>query len=153
MAYSLLYVATTGADVALSAATAKTVISVIAAAGRIVELTEFGIGFDATVTTREAVLVELCHCTEAGAGTSTGITPLQISGPTVALAATAARNFTSQPTTITAIAEWLVEPKSGQLVIQYPLGEQPVSLVADSLQLRVTAPDAVNCRAYMKFRE
>lgn len=153
MASCLLYSVVTGADVALSAATAKTVLSVIAATGRIVELTEVGIGFDGTTTTYEAVLVELCKSTQAGAGTSTAVTPAQIAGPTVAVAATAAKNYSAEPTVLTAIQEWLIEPKSGQLIEQLPLGEQIVSDVADALCLRVTAPNVVNCRAYLKFRE
>lgn len=149
----LLYSAATGGDVALSAATAKTVLNVIAASGRIVEITEIGVGFDNTVTTNEAVVVELCKSTQATAGTSTSVTPTQIVGPTVAVAATAAKNYTAEPTVLTAIQEWQIEPKSGQLIEQFPLGEQIVSDVAKAVALRCTAPNAVNARAYLKFRE
>lgn len=153
MASCLLYSIVTGADVALSAATAKTVLNAIAAASRIVELTEVGIGFDGTTTTNEAVLVELCKSTQATAGTSSAVTPVQIAGPAVTAAFTAAKNYTAEPTVLTAIQEWLIEPKSGQLIEQLPLGEQIVSGVGHGLCLRVTAPNTVNCRAYLKVRE
>lgn len=155
MATCLLYSALAGADVALSAATARTVLSVIAAAGRIVELSEFSVSLDGTAADREGVLVELCKCTQATAGTSSAATITQICGPTVAIAATARHSYTAgnEPTAVTPFDEYLVEPKSGLLVQKFALGEMPVSDVADSLLLRLTAPAAVNARAYMHFRE
>jgi hypothetical protein len=155
LATCLLYSVVTGADVALTAATAKTVLNLVAATGRLVELTEIGIGFDSVVTTREAVLVELCHNTAAGAGTgSSSVTPVQLTGPAIAVAAVCNKNYTTEPTVLTAIKEWLVEPKSGQIIEQLPLGEQIISKsTANGLAIRCTAPDAVNARAYMNFRE
>jgi hypothetical protein len=146
--------AVTGADVALTAATAKTVLSCIAAASRILLLTELGISFDATATGNEAVLVELCKCDQATAGTSTSVTPVQVRGdPSYTAAFTAAKNFTAEPTAITVVSEYLVEPKSGLLVVQFPLGREVWSDIADALLLRCTAPNAVNARAYLEVEE
>jgi hypothetical protein len=143
-----------GTDVALTAATTKTVLTVTAGAGRVVLITELGVGFDDTVATREAILVELCKFDVTSAGTgSAAVTPAQIRGPAVTRAHTAARNYTTEPTVLTPIREWLVEPKSGLVLIQLPLGREPVSDVAKGFAIRCTAPNAVNARAYLSIEE
>jgi hypothetical protein len=143
-----------GTDIALAAATAKTILSVIAGAGRVVVITELAIGFDSTVATREAVLVELCKWDGTSSGTgSAAVTPVQTRGPGVTRAHTAARNYTTEPTVLTPIREWLIEPKSGMADLQLPLGREPISDVADGFALRCTAPDAVNARALFSVEE
>ena len=147
------YTAETNGDVALSAATAKTVLSVIAASGGTFSLIEFGVSFDGTSASAEPVTVELCYSTQAGAGTSTSHTITQTGGGTRTVQSTAARNYTAEPTTLTVWKRWLVHPQTG-IVIQFPLGREPEETVtADAICLRLTAPAAVNCQAYMEFEE
>lgn len=147
------YTGTTPADVALSAATAKTVISVINAANALIRITEFGVSFDGTTAGNEPVLVELCSSTEATAGTTTDGTPVQMYGPTRTVQADYKYNYTAEPTTLTALKMWLVHPQTG-IVVQHPLGREVEQVTtADAVCIRCTAPNTVNARAYMCWEE
>lgn len=140
-------------DIALTAATAKTILSVIAAADTPILLVEFSVSFDGVLSTAEPVLVELCKSTQATAGTSTSQTPVQIRGKTKTTLAAGARNFTAEPTVLTVIKEWLIHPQTS-LPIQFPLGREPesdVSASTEAICLRCTAPANVNARGYLEF--
>ena len=115
----------TTADVALSAATAKTILSVIAPASGAIRLVEFSVSFDGTSATAEPVTVELCKSTEATAGTSTSQTPVQSGGTPSGKTARSSgkRNFTAEATTLTVLKTWLVHPQTG-FTKQSPLGRE-----------------------------
>lgn len=148
------YTVESNGDIALTAATAKTVLSVINAANALIRLTELCASFDGTLATAEPVTVELCSSTEAGAGTATAHTIVQSSGPTRTVQATAKRNFTAEPTVLTVLKRWLVRPDGGLLLLQFPLGREPEQVVtADALVLRCTAPANVNFQGYLEFEE
>jgi hypothetical protein len=148
-----LYSVESAGDIALSAATAKTILSVINAANGLIRLTEFSVSFDGTTAGAEPVTIELCSSTQATAGTSTSHTILQVAGAPRTVQATAARNYTAEPTVLTTLARWLVHPQAG-LVIQWPLGREPQqNTTADALCIRCTAPAAVNCQGYIWFEE
>lgn len=152
------WVAQTEGTVALAAAgTAKTILSVIAGTGKMVALTEVCCSFDGTTASEKPILVELCRSTQAGAGTSTSVTLRSVRGnPNGTSGSTAAKNFSVEPTTVTPVREWLVDPNKGMLLVQEPLGREPVSLDGDALLLRMTIPSAgaaVNTRAYMEIEE
>lgn len=147
------YTVETNGDVALSAATAKTVVQAINAATGILKCVEIGVAFDGVSATAEPVTVELTSSTEATAGTATSHTPVQVSGATRTVAGTAKRNYTAEPTTVTVLKRWLVHPQTG-VVIQFPLGREPQqSTGSDALGIRCTAPAAVNVQAYLEFAE
>lgn len=147
------YTVETTANVSLSAATAKTVLSVVCASNAPIRICEFGISFNGTSPTAEPVTVELCSSTQAGAGTSTSQSPVQIRGPTRTVQASGARNFSAEPTTLTVLKRWLVHPQSG-IVIQSPLGREPEQVVtADAICIRCTAPAAVSASGYIEFEE
>lgn len=147
------YTVESNGDIALTAATAKTVLSVINASNSLIRITEIAACFDGTSGTAEPVTVELCSSTQAGAGTSTSHTIAQVRGPTRTAQATAARNFTAEPTSLTVLKRWLVHPQTG-FVIQFPLGREPEQVTtADALCLRCTAPANVNFQGYMEFEE
>lgn len=148
------YVAETTGDIALSAATAKTILNVINAANGVNCIIEFSVSFDGVTSTAEPVTVELCSSTQATAGTSTSHTIVQTGGPTRAVQSTAQRNYTAEPTVLTVLKRWLVRADGGCLVIQYPLGREPEQVItADGLCLRCTAPAAVNVQGYIEFEE
>lgn len=147
------YTVETTTDVALSAATAKTILSVICAANAPVRICELSVSFDGTSGTAEPVTVELCSSTQATAGTTTSQTPVQCRGPTRTVQAGGARNYTAEPTVLTVLKRWLVHPQTG-LVIQFPLGREPEQVTtADALCIRCTAPATVNAQAYIEFEE
>ena len=147
------YTIETTADVALTAATAKTILSVINASNSLFRLVEFGVSFDGTSATAEPVTIELCYSTQATAGTNTSQSPVQIRGATRTVQATGARNFSAEPTSLTTWKRWLVHPQTG-MEMQFPLGREPEEIVtADAICLRLTAPANVNCQGYMEFEE
>lgn len=147
------YTVETNGDIALSAATAKTVVQAINASTGILKCVEIGVSFDGTSSTAEPVTVELTSSTQATAGTSTSHTILQVSGATRTVSATGARNYSAEPTVVTVLKRWLVHPQTG-LVVQFPLGREPQQNTgSDALGIRCTAPAAVNVQAYLEFAE
>lgn len=148
------YQVDTNGDIALTAATAKTIMNIVNAANSLVRLTEFSVSFDGTSATAEPVAVELCLSTQATAGTSTSHTIVQIGGPTRTVQASAARNYSAEPTVLTVIKRWLVRADGGLLHVQFPLGREPEqTTTADGLLIRCTAPAAVNVQGHMEFEE
>lgn len=141
---------------AAAAGTAKTVLNVIAASNRAVKVTEVGIGFIGASGTAKPVLVELCTSTQAGAGTSSAVTPAPTDpGDATTVQATAAKAYTAEPTALTAIRRWRVHPQAGQ-VIQFPLGREPRTDIAKGMCLRVTfetGETTTNIDSYIEFEE
>lgn len=147
------YVVETTTDVALTAATAKSVLQAISSSTGVIKIVEIGVSFDGVSSTAEPVTVELTSSTQAGTGTSTSQTPVQVSGATRAVQATGARNYTAEPTTLTVLKRWLVHPQTG-MILQFPLGREPQQNTgSDALGIRCTAPATVNCQAYIEFTE
>lgn len=147
------YTVESNGDIALTAATAKSVLSVICAANSPIKIVEIGVGFDGTSSTAEPVTVELCSSTEASAGTATSHTIAQTGGVPRAAQASGKRNFTAEPTALTVLKRWLVHPQ-GSMVLQSPLGREPMqTTTADAIVLRCTAPANVNFQGYLEFEE
>ena len=150
-------VKTAGAT-ALTAATAKTLVNVIPGANRQVIVCEISNSFDGVTASAVPVLVELVGSTQATAGTvGTSPTPTLIRGLGAAVS-TAAESYSVDPTALTQWKQWLVTPNGGLLVIQFPLGREPVTDVSGGpttkgIGLRDNAPAAVNARAYVEFEE
>jgi hypothetical protein len=138
-----------GADVALVAATAKTILGIKSGAAFGLDLKKASISFDGKVSTNEPVVVELCYCTWAtnGPGTnSTTETPIQWYGRVLAHGITAASAWSAEPTVISVLDEFLIHPQTG-VMIPIPLGDTPDCALGEGFALRCTAPDAVNARA------
>jgi hypothetical protein len=147
------YVIETNGDIALTPATAKTILSAINAANGLIRIPELSVSFDGTSATAEPVTVELCSSTEAGAGTATSHTIVQLRGATRTPQFTAKRNFTAEPTTLTVLKRWLVHPQTG-ITVPQPLGREPEQVTtADALVLRCTAQVGVNAQGYMEVEE
>jgi hypothetical protein len=147
------YTVESNGDIALTAATAKTVLNYICAANTPAKVVELSASFDGTSGTAEPVTVELCSSTQAGAGTSTSHTMAQSSGAPRTVQGTAARNYTAEPTTLTVLKRWLVHPQTG-ICLQFPLGREPQqNVTADGLCLRCTAPANVNFQGYLEIAE
>lgn len=144
------YTAVTGADVALVAATPKSVLGVQSGSAFGLDLKKIRVGFDGVSASAEPVLVELCYATFAtnGPGTnSTSVTPVQVYGRAITHGVTAARNWTSEPTVLTVLDEWLLTPNGGLAVYDIPLGDTPDSAPSEGFVVRCTAPASVNVRA------
>ena len=146
------YSTATGAAVALVAATAKVVLNSIAPAQFGVDLKKFRVAFDGVTATAVPVLVEVMRSTQATAGAgSTAGTVNQIYGPTITAGFTSAYGYTTDPTVLSLIDSFLLDPNKGLVLYDFPLGDTPDCAVSQGIAIRYTAPAAVNVRAAMIF--
>lgn len=144
------YTCITEGAVALSAATAKSILGAKAHANSGLQVKSFLVAFDGVTASAVPVLVELCYCTFAtnSPGTnSTGIAESQTYGRVLAAGFTGGKNWTAEPTTVTPIKELLLSPNGGVISYQYPLGQEPDCALAEGFVIRCTAPATVNVRA------
>lgn len=150
------YTVGVGADVALVAATAKSVLGVRAGSTFGLSLIQAGVAFDASgasAPTNEPVLIELCTATFATnpPGTnSTTETVRQWSGRVMASGCTAASDWSAEPTVLDVIDEFLIHSQQG-IKEPFPLGLEPDCDLNNGFVLRVTAPDIVRCRPSFRF--
>ncbi len=137
------------AEVALAAATVKTVVQVLAPANQRLRIKGWGVYFDGVASSGEPVQVELLRQTSAG--TMTSLTPTRRTG-TETIQSTALHTATVEPTAgdILDIAE--VHPQTAYEVM-YPYGEQPECAGGTRVGIRCTAPAIVNVRAKVIFEE
>src|SRR5882757_4224004 len=110
----------TGAAVALSAATAKTVLCIIAPAQFGIDLKTIEVGFDGVTASAVPVLCELMTSTLAtnstpGTANSTG-TVNQIYGRSITAGFTGFYASTSEPTVLTAIDSFTLTPNGGLVI-------------------------------------
>lgn len=145
-----IYTTATAGAVALTAATAKSVLGVRAHANSALLLKKVRYAFDGTSATAVPVLVEVCYATFASnaPGTnSTSVTPAQVAGRTTTAGFTAAKNWTTEPTVLTVLDEILVTPYSGTVFYDFPLGDEYDTALNEGFVLRCTAPAGVNVRS------
>jgi hypothetical protein len=142
---------------ALAAATAKTVLCVIAPATFGLDLKKFKVGFDGITASALPVLVELMYSTLATNSTpgtnNTAGTVLQVYGRTITPGFTSfySSAATFEPTVLTLIDSWWQDPNKGLVLYDFPLGDTPDTAVSNGIVIRCTAPAIVNCRASMLF--
>lgn len=150
---------TTGAAVALTASTAKSVIGYKTPSNLQAKLTEWGCSFDATDATKAPVLVELCACTwgaNAPGTNSTSVTAVLQSGQYTISSnnwGTAGRTWTTEPTTITVLKEFQIDSNKGQLILPLSLGRELEAYNGGGWVVRCTSGSGStpNVRAYMEF--
>jgi hypothetical protein len=137
---------------ALVAATAETLLQLVAAANHRDKLLGWGVFFDGVSPTGVPVLVELMRQTDAG--TSSANTPRLVapSGAAETIQTTARDSFTVEPTPSDILERRLVHPQQGFEII-YPQGGEPTIPGGGRIGIRCTAPAGVNAVAKMKFEE
>ena len=139
------------AEVALVAATAKTVAQITAATNVRVRVRGWGCSFDGVSTTQEPVQCVLAF--ESTAGTGTSQAPVATDSDAVQTIQTAgAVNFTAEPTLGNVIDSQECHPQTG-FVIWWPPGHEPIIGAADRIGITLTAPAAVNVRAKIYAEE
>lgn len=151
----VVYSAQTGSAVALAAATVKTILGIKSGASFGIQALAFKVGFDGVTSSAVPVLCEFVYITFAtnSPGTnSTSVTPAQVCGRVLAHGTTAARAWSAEPTTVTALDEWLLTPNGGLLDEWIPLGGEADTALGEGLGLRLTAPAIVNVRASIRFK-
>jgi hypothetical protein len=136
---------------ALTAATAKTVLTVLAPATFGVDLIGFELSLDGSTSTAVPVLWELCSLDGSTAGTSTAGTVRQESGRVITAGFTTGGNFTAEPTALTVLYNDFIPAFNGLAFRDFPFLSGPDSAVSQGFALRLTAPAAVNARASFRF--
>jgi hypothetical protein len=144
----------TTAEVALTAATAKTVLQVICAANHMIKIKAWSVFFDGVSVTAEPVQVRLLRQTNNGTGTTN--TP-RLTNPliTATLQTTAKDTYTVEPTAGNVIDTIEVHPQTGFRDV-LPFGDEYYvggTGSADAIGIECTAPAGVNVRAVIKFEE
>lgn len=142
------YGVTADANVALVAATPKTVLAVQAHAAFPVEVVAFDIGMLGVSASDVPVQIELCTWTGAGAGTGAGAATItQQSGFTIAPGFTADADYSAEPTVLAVVRRMTLTPNGGSIVYDLPFGAEVQSrgLSPFGIAMRLTAPANVNC--------
>ncbi len=148
---------TTSTPVALTAATARSVLTVAAPAQFGIDLTKMRIGFDGVTASAVPVLVEMCDNTLAtnstpGTNNTAGVVT-QVYGRTVTAGFTSffANTAGNEPTVITVYDRWTLTPNGGLVIYDWPLGSTHDTAVSAGITVRCTAPAAVNAMANLWF--
>lgn len=134
----------------VSVSTLQTVLQLIAASNRAIEIVQLGIGFNGTSSTAEPVDVTLARQSDAGSGSSS-VTPVKYDDSTSeSLQTTAIKVCTSEPTTGDVVFTQHVHPQTGLF------WTPPAPLIVgggDRLGLRCAAGASVALNAYIVFKE
>lgn len=138
------------AEIALSAATAKTVLQVIAPANHRVKIKGWAVYFDGVSTTAEPVQVRLLRQTTTG--TMSALTPTKRGTESETVLTTAAHTATLEPTAGDVLDICEVHPQQGYEVI-FPLGDEIKVPGGGRVGIECTAPATVNVRAKVVFEE
>lgn len=129
-----------GGTVSVVANTPKSVAAIIAPSGGSFKVVKFGLYVaDVVLASEKLWTVELCVSTQAGAGTSTAVTPTKTSGGGAVLA-TAAKNYTAEPTVLTPIEDWPLDPNKGWTGDVVPQSDEAECPAGGALVWRVTSP-------------
>jgi hypothetical protein len=137
-------------DVALAAATAKTVLQIAAPATLRGRIRELQVSLDGVTAANAPGLVELL--TQTTAGTMTATTPAPHDPAAPASLVTAAFNATVEPTAGTVLKRWRLTPVGGLFLIPFPLvEEQPVLAASGRIGVRLTYGAVVNANVSLTF--
>ena len=142
----------TTAEIALTAATAKTVLQLVAAANHRVKLQAWGVYFDGTSSSAEPVQVELKRQTTAG--TMSALTPTKADDSIADTLLTTAQHTATgaEPTAGDLLKRVEVHPQGGYEE-QCPYGQEYIMGGGDRLGIVCTAPAGVNVVAWTRFEE
>ena len=149
------YKASTEGAVALVASATKSVLGVLAPAQFGCDLKKIRVSFDQT-TAMLGVDCELCaatFATNAPGTASTTVTVTQTYGRAITAGFTAAKNWTTEPTVLTVLDEFFLDPNKGTVLYDFPLGDTPDNDVSKGFVIRCVtqASTTPNVRASMWF--
>lgn len=139
-------------EVALSAATAKTVLQLIAPANQRLKLLRWGLYFDGTSATDEPVYVRLLRQTTAG--TMSALTIVKNNaGDAETLQGTAQHTATVEPTASDVLDSVNIHPQGGGYEVIFPVGQEVVISGGGRLGIECTASATVNVTAKFVYEE
>lgn len=140
-----------GLEIALVAATAKTVLQLRAATNHRVKLLSWGIYFDGIVVTAAPIQVELIRQTTDGTMTAV-VARKNDDSLAETMQTDGGKNATAAPTDGDILEVKEIHPQQGYEKL-YPFGGEVIIGGGDRVALKVTSPTAVNCEAEMTFEE
>ena len=133
---------------------AKTILKLITPTSFNIKIHEIGVSLDGVTSSAVPATFEWGTSDEATAGTQVGTAvTTQIKGAALAHGLTVGQNFSAEGTTYVIHAGLFVPQFMGVLVLQNPLGLEPVSPAgtADSFFLRINTTATVNVLAWIKW--
>lgn len=133
------YLVSTPAE-SLTATVAKSVLGIIAGATRRFRVLRIQMGASSVTASDAPVLFEICRTNQAGAGTSSAVTPEAVDPAEPASICTAARTYTVEPTVVTVRDNFRVSPIGNTYLWEVPPGREYVWAISTTFVLRVTAP-------------
>ena len=136
---------------ALVAATAQTLVQLIAAANHGITILGWGVFFDGISPTAEPVQIELARQTTAGTASSLTLVKYNDSNGD-SLDTTAQQDVTAEPTKGDVLDVAECHPQAS-IQKYYPYGKEPKVGAGDRIGLICTAPAAVNARVWILFEE
>jgi|SRR5882672_4971145 len=141
---------TGGADIALVAATPKTVLQITTPSTIRGRLSNLEISFDGTTAGATPVLIQLVTQTTAGTGTAVTPNPIDPSAPASLI--TSAKDFSAEPTVGVTSRQWRVSPNAGLWYYTWPqVGEMPSIPISARLAIKMNAAAGVNVTVYMRY--
>lgn len=143
--------ATNTTTVALTAATAKSVVGVLGAASDTISVMRVRVSFASATSTDAPAIVEVGVITALG--TMSSFTPTQWSGSSLSSSATAGYNATVEPTYNRIMDSFEMPVFNGSYVEWVPLGLEPQVAASQGFALRVTSPSAATCLASILYGE
>lgn len=138
------------AEVALAAATAKTVLQLVAAANQRIRVLGWGIFFDGVSAT--AAPAEVRTLRQSTAGTMSALSPVLMHPADETIQTTAQHTATVEPTAGDVLDVIECHPQGGYEK-WFPPGYEIIVPGGGRLGLEVTAPAIVNCRVKFFFEE
>ena len=114
------------------------------------KLVELGISMNNTVTSAEPVRFDIYRVTTLGSPAGSGVSYGALDGNVETGQASATVNLTTEPTAVSIMQGWFVQPNSGLFVEQWPLGREFVAPASGQrLGIRYTTPTNVAPTAYV----
>jgi len=142
------------ATVSCVTATAKTIVGAAAAANQPIKILEQLVSHDGATSTNAPSIVELARCTFGGAGTATSVTPSKKDpGRAETIQTTGTKNYSAEPTTITAWRTVNVPTYNGLYHYLTPDSRTLLVVGGQGYVIRVTAPATTNACATIEFEE
>ncbi len=134
--------------VAITAATAKSVVGIKAATNVCVKITEVATSFDGATSTNAPAVCEFMQSTfgaNSPGTNSTSVTPpKRDTGRAETIQATAAKTWTTEPTTLTLQRTLDIGQYNGVVVYMHPFASPFIVIGGQGAVLRITSPNNVN---------
>jgi hypothetical protein len=141
---------TTEGEIALVAATAKTILQLVAPAQQRIAVRAFSVSFDGTSGSAEPVQVDILRQTTAGTMSSATVVREDVGSETIQM--TAQKTATAEPTAGDVLRRYEVHPQAG-IEVKYGFDEELLIPGGGRLGLRVTAPANVNAVGHFSCEE